>query len=280
MFTENPFSRSETLRVVESRPSRSTRRMGIRAISIVRDLEDDGATAKPAGIDALLGSLREPEAVKLFHVDYDCSLTQLPDLGRFPNIEHVHLEGRKLRDYRALDAVPKLSDLSLFNYKEPDFSRFKGRPLARLRMVRGRIERLSVCADFVFLQQCTKLVEFDSSAVNTLLLESCNRVDLKTLGRIQGLTDLDLLAIKSIPSFSVLADCKSLKTLVVTANPFSKTDLSYLRTSRRPRRIFLGARNSLIADLADSNPHIIITNGDVCYVDGQLSPSITPFYEE
>ena len=279
MFEPNPFGLSETLRIIESRPLDATVRPNIRAISVVPDPEDDATTARREELDEVLCRLDNPERVRLFHVDYDSRLAELPHLSRFKNIEYAYIEGRKIRGYEVLGSLGKLSHLLIVNYKDRDLRRFGEQVFEVFRAIRGGLEHVEIRSRFVFLQQCTKLISFGEMEIQKLWLESCNRVDLSTVGNIRKLVELHLLSAKSIPSFEFLRSCHDLEELVVSGNPLNKTDLGALRDIRKPRRIFLVVKDALIADLASANPHVIFTNGDVCYVDGEQVATTAPFYE-
>jgi hypothetical protein len=62
--------------------------------------------------------------------------------------------------------------------------------------------------------------------------------------------------------------CQELKDLTITT-ALGKTDFSALGQALALQSVFLGVRSAVIERLASDSPHLLITNGEVCFRGGQ-----------
>jgi hypothetical protein len=281
MFEWSEFRNNQTLKIIESRPPRRIVRKELRAVTIGPDPKNRSAKPHSAAIDAILHSLVAPEKIRLLYVDGCSKITRLPNIARFKNLEYLHILGGRIRAYGGVGNLARLRELWLVGYCEKNIDRFPVRDLEMFRAQGGRLEEVAVDAKFVFLQVCTKLIRFRRSRIDSLCLEACNRLELDTLGQVRGLTTLELVARRDIPSFDFIGRCPNLKKLVVSANALKQTDMRALHKTRTLQRVFLGMlKERAITDLAMANPHLVVTNGRVCYREGVLQEDNTAFFED
>jgi hypothetical protein len=264
MRMPNPFTREETLTIIETRPRQARIPATVRAVCIRPDPKDWKAKPRPDDIDAVMARL-PADTVELIDVDYNCRLSRLPCLNRQSHIRYAHLGAHRLRDYSPLFTLGRLEALFLVSVPLTSLSAFQNRPLKYVRLIRGRVTQLDVSAPFVFLQNCTQLTTFGNVSVTNLILESCRRVDLTSLAKLRGLRQLHLLAPGPLASIAPLLGCKSLESLVLTATPLGKTDLGVLGALPSLKWVFLGVGNAHVSKLAEVLPRVIVTNGDACF---------------
>jgi hypothetical protein len=264
MREANPFAKEETLTIIESRPRKARIPATARAVCIRPDPKDWKAQPRLDDIDAVMARL-PPDTVELIDIDYDSGLPRLPCLDRQSHIRYVHLGAHKLRDYSPLFTLTRLERLFLVSVPLTSLSAFQSRPLKSVRLIRGRLTHVDVSAPFVFLQNCTQLTTFGNVSIANLILQSCRRVDLASLAMVRRLRQLRLLAPGPLPSTAPLLGCKSLESLVITATPLGKTDLRVLGTIPSLKWVFLAVGDARVAELALALPHIMVTNGDVCF---------------
>ena len=267
MYEPNPFAGKRTLSIDERMPARATARADIRAISIRGGRGSVSGTPDEQRIEGLLASLRRPERVELFEVDYGSSLRRVPNIDRFRNIRFAHVAGRGIRDYGALYRLRRLKSLFLVNYQQRNLEDFPRLALDSFRAIRGRLEQLAVRARFALLQDCARLRDLSGSAVGWLIMETCKRVSFPTLCNVQRLRRLELLGCRGLDNFDWIAGCETLQHLVVTAVPCSRIDLTGLTAARSLRAIFLPAPEKLIASTSAST-RAAVSNGDVWYRRG------------
>jgi hypothetical protein len=264
MRESNPFSKEETLTIIESRPRKARIPAIVRAVCIRPDPKDWKAKPLLDDIDAVLARL-PPDTVELIDIDYNCGLPRLPSLDRQSHIRYVHIGAHKLRDYSPLFTLTRLERLFLVSAPLTNLSAFQSRPLKSVRLIRGRVTHVDVSAPFVFLQNCTQLTTFGNVSIANLILQSCRRVDLASLAMVRRLRQLHLLAPGPLPSTAPLLGCKSLESLVIAATPLGKTDLRVLGTMPNLKWLFLTASDARVAELAEVLPRVMVTNGDVCF---------------
>jgi hypothetical protein len=267
MHEPNPF-RDKTLTLIESRPSAPPMLGELRGLAIRPDRDDLGARPRLDQINALLARIPAPEQIELLEVDYHSNLTALPALARFPNLRYAHVAGRKIKSYEGLHALRRIQSLFLVAYKEQDLSRFSSQQLLYLRLIRGSVSRIDRNAKSALLQNCSHLTELSEVRMESLMIEACNRLELETLPRVSGLRKLSLIAQRNIPALDWIGRCPSLQSLVITANPLTHADLSALCTSRHLKVAFLGSvSKARILQIAEQNPGLVVTNGDICFHD-------------
>jgi hypothetical protein len=271
MKEANPFGQEETLNIVETRPSKARMPANVRAVRIEPDPKDRKAKPLPDEIDTVIDRLPR-DTVELIDIDYESRLPRMPRLEQQNSIRYAHIGARKLRDRAPLFRLTRLERLFLVSVSLPDLSRLRSRSLKYLRVIRGTGARLDVSAATMFLQGCAQLVTFGKVDITSLLLEACRRVDLASLPAVRGLRHLDLLAPGPLPSIHPLRGCESLESLVITATPLSKLDVGALHDMPSLKRIFLGAGDKRVAELSRQMPHVMITNGSVCFRENAALP--------
>ena len=281
MVEANPFAGERTLAVLESDPPERPMWDGIRAIRFDVDRANPLAPPKPRldAIDAMLATVPDPEQIELVAFDYDSLLTALPRIDRFANLRFAHIAARGIKSYDRLYGLRKLDGLFLVAYRRPDLSDFASLDLELFRAIRGQLERFDVAARHVHLQSCARLTDVAGARVRTLVLEACNRTRLEQLPAVEGLRDLQLRAHRHIPTLDWLADCASLRALVINASSLGKTDVSALCKSTHIRCAFLGSTpRAVIAKIAEQAPAMVVTNGDVTFWNGGPAP-LGKYYE-
>ena len=278
MRGSNPFPKEETLTIIETRPRKVRIPATVRAVCIRPDPKDCKAKPRLDDMDAVMARL-PPDTVELVDIDYDCRLPRLPCLSRQRQVRYFNLGARRLRDYSPLFTLTRLEHVFLVSAALTSLSAFQNRPLKSVRLIRGHVARVDVSAPFIFLQNCTQLTAFGNVSIANLILQSCRRVHLASLARVCGLRQLRLLAPGPLPSAAALLGCKSLQSLVITATPLGNTDLGVLDAMPRLKWMFLGVGDARVAELAETLPRVMVTNGGVCFrATKQLPPE--QYYRE
>jgi len=118
---------------------------------------------------------------------------------------------------------------------------------------------------------CTKLINFgeNNDRVKKLEVESCNKLDLNTIPRLQNLVYLTFRSRKNITDLNFILELKKLKGLLITASPLSKADLSALLTSESLQDAFISASKRVVESIAKANKKLIVSNGDYDYFNGE-----------
>lgn len=228
-------------------------------------------------LNKVLQLIETPKEVKYLSIDYDSKLTKLPEITIFPNIEMIYLGCRKVKEYSQLASLKCLKDVTVCNFPYEDLRIFEKNSLSRLQILRGKLLKFDVSADLVGVADCSNLSEFSDIRVRKLEIDACKRLNLDSLENIKNLQQLTLRSQKEIQNFNFLKYLPDLKDLVVTANNLSKTDISKLYETKVPF-IFLGVKDSLIRDIAESNSSIVITNGSLTYNKGIKASSNLDYY--
>lgn len=270
MYNGNPFKKN-TLSIYESHPLDAAIPSKVEAIEIWVDYSA-GARPRPADIGTVLAKVPAAE-VKLFGIDSSSELREVPDLHRFGNLEYLHLAGRKLAAPGDLSFLRRLHTLFIAGAKESSLAGMRLGPLRNLRLIRGNTEIIDVPVGKAVLQSCQKLREFGAIELRILELEGCHHMDLATLARVRGLKDLQLLGLRRIDDFSFLRGCRELVSLQVAGSlgvqraplHFAMTDFRGLGECPGLRNVGLQLSNTKIRELAAEFPHLLISNGGVCF---------------
>lgn len=270
MYNGNPFKHN-TLTIYESHPLDAAIPAKVEAIEIWVDYSA-GTRPRPADIDTVLAKVPAAE-VKLFSIDYSSELRQVPDLRRFSNLQYLHLAGLKLASPGDLSFLRHVHTLFIAGAKDSSLAGLRLGPLDNLRLIRGNTEIMDVTAGRALLQSCQKLREFAAAELRVLELEGCHHVDLATLARVRGLKDLQLLGLRRLDDFGFLRGCRDLVSLQVAGSAgvprapvrFAMADFRGLGECPSLRNVGLQLNNSRIRELAAEFPHLLISNGGVCF---------------
>jgi hypothetical protein len=270
MSNRNPFKQN-TLTIYESHPLDAAIPSKVEAIEIWVDYSA-GTRPRPADIGTVLAKVPAAE-VRLFSIDSSSELREVPDLRRFSNLEYLHLAGRKLASPGDLSFLGRVHTLFIVGAKDSSLAGLRLGPLENLRLIRGNTEILDVPVGKALLQSCQKLREFGATELRILELEGCHHVDLATLSRVRGLKDLQLLNLRRIDDFSFLRGCRELVSLQVAGSlgapraplRFAMADFRGLGECPSLRNVGLQLSNARIQELAAEFPHLLISNGGVCF---------------
>jgi hypothetical protein len=271
MYNGNPFVQN-TLTIHESHPLDAVIPSGVKAIEIHVDFAA-GVRPRPADIEAVLAKVPATE-IKLFAIDYNSELRELPSLHRFTNLEYLHLAGRKLPSPGDLSFLHCVHTLFMVGAKEPRLAGMYLRPLKNLRLIRGKTEIIDVTVlGRALLQSCQRLREFSAVELRVLGLENCHHVDLTTLARVKGLTELHLNGLRRIDDFGFLRGCLELVSMVVAGTAgapqapanLATADFRGLAECPSLRNVRLQVSSPRIQELAIEYPQLLISNGDICF---------------
>ena len=279
MFHEpNPFGTAETLTIDEGAPRRSTARANIRAI-VIRASSTVSRHVDVGRVQGVMDALPNPERVRLFAVDYDSRLSRLPSLARFPQLAHLHIGARRIRDYSPIHRLRALKNVFLVGYKHRDLADMAPLRLEELRLIRGQITTLDVSASWALIQGCTQLRDLGDSSIRFLILQACNKLSCDSLRKVRGLRRVDLLGCRGATEFSWMRACKTLQRLSVTATPSSRMDLSTLRGAHA-RQLFLSIPAAKLREVSNMLPEAAVSNGDVWYRGGAVGEGSDPLLED
>ena len=270
MYNGNPFKKN-TLTIYESHPLDAVIPSKVEAIEIWVDYSA-GTRPRPADIGTVLAKVPAAE-VKLFGIDSSSELREVPDLRRFSNLEYLRLAGAKLASPGDLSFLRHVHTLFITGTKDSSLAGMRLGPLKNLRLIRGSTEIMDVTVGKAWLQSCQKLREFGAIELRILELEGCHHVDLATLARVRGLKDLQLLGLRRLDDFSFLRGCRELVSLQVAGSlgvpraplRFAMADFRGLGECPSLRNVGLQLSNPRIRELAAEFPHLLISNGGVCF---------------
>ncbi|QNN20909.1 hypothetical protein HED60_01035 [Planctomycetales bacterium ZRK34] len=220
-----------------------------------------------------------PGANRLTHLAIDLKkpprslATILPKL----NIQNLWVSvGTRSWLAEAVGQIAGLDELVVYRWPDDDLSRFK-QPIERhLTVGQSRItttEGLSgdgiKSLDVV---HCKRFREFAPTQAIFCTIASCPDVDYTSLGKIMGLRSLMIQSQPPIHSVANLLVCKRLHELCITATRLQADDLDLL--AQLPELAFFWASPSLTVAqaqrLSQAKRDLIVTNGDVCYKDGNV----------
>lgn len=278
MRQTNPFAREETLTIDESCPLAAPIPPKVRAVCIERDFFDLKSQPRLDEINEVMAQLPK-DTLELIDIHYNCRLKRLPCLERQNGLRYVHLGVGNLRDYSPLYNQTRLEQLFLMSAPLTSLSAFREMPLKRIRLIRGRFTSLDASATRVLLQECRHLTTLGDVRIAMLTLQTCKRFDLSSLASVRELWHLSLISPGPLPSLEPLVGCKSLASLVITATPLGKTDFHALAVMPTLKWLFLAAGDARVSKVAEVLPHIMVTNGKVCFREGKELPPQT-YYEE
>src|SRR5262245_46919487 len=135
MYNGNPFVKN-TLTIHESHPLDAVAPFDVEAIEIHADFAA-GTRPKPADIETVLAKV-PATAIKLFAIDANSELREVPSLRRFTNLEYLHLAGRKLASPGDLSFLHRIHTLFIVGAKDSSLAGIHSGPLEYLRLIRGR----------------------------------------------------------------------------------------------------------------------------------------------
>lgn len=270
MSNGNPFKKN-TLTIYESHPLDAVIPSKVEAIEIWVDYSA-GTRPRPADIDTVLAKVPAAE-VKVFGIDANSALREVPDLRRFSNLEDLRLTGAKLASPGDLSFLRHVHTLFIAGAKDSSLAGMRLSPLKNLRLLRGRTEIIDVTVGWAWLQSCQKLREFGAIELRILELDGCHHVDLATLARVRGLKDLQLVGLRRLDDLSFLRGCRELVSLQVggsigsprAPSRFALADFRGLGECPSLRNVGLQLSNTKIQELAAEFPHLVISNGGVCF---------------
>ena len=257
----------DTFVIVESRPLETPPSSDVRHIEITAKGAEE-AKPRPDEIDEVIRRL-PAEGIATLHIDNSSRLTRLPPIDRFKNLRVVEIHSKSIKDLGPLFALQHLKRLIITWGKADNLSALRGRPFDYVQLSRGNIVRFDLTAGTAFCQQCSHLASFEGAEISFAQLESCKRVDLSTFASVRGLISLRMVGSGPVAAnFDFALGCRDLKNLTITTAR-NKTDFSALGRVPALRSAFLDVKSAVIKRLAADFPHLLLTNGEVCYRDNQ-----------
>jgi hypothetical protein len=260
----------DTFVIIESRPLDTPPPSDVRHVEITADRAEGREEAKPRPneIDDVIRRL-PPEGVATLSIHHSSRLIRLPPIDRFRNLQVLDIEAKGIKDLGPLFALEHLERLTISGCKADNLSALQGRPFNYIRLIRGNIVRFDLTAWHVRCQYCSHLVSFAGAAISYADLEGCKQVDLSTLASVRRLISLKMVGSGPVAAnLDFALGCQELKDLTITT-ALSKTDFSALGRAPALQSVFLGVRSAVIERLASDSPHLLITNGEVCFRGGQ-----------
>jgi len=249
--------------IIESRPFDTTPPSDVRHVQITaaRAAEE---RPRPDEIDEVIRRV-PAEGVRTLRIHYSSRLTRLPPIDRFKNLKVLEIQNRTIKDLGPLFALGHLESLTLTSVKADRLPALQGRRYNYVRLIRGNIVQLDLTARNVFCQECSHLVSFGGAEISFADVQSCKNVDLSTFAPVRGLIDLRIVGTGPVvTSFDFAVGCRDLKNLTITTLR-STTDFSALGRAPALRSAFLLVKRSMLARVAGDCPHLVISNGDVCF---------------
>ena len=272
MYMGSPYTKAETLFINEATgrlPGVPRRR--IRALAIDYDewsVKSPKKNYAPelAAINALLAKLPEPSALELFAIQHNSKLKQVPDIGRFKNLRHLHIGGSKVSDFEPIHQFNQLDSLFLIGYEEEDLQKFKGLRADYFRAIRGSLTHIDAKMTEGCFQNCSKLVSLDGAKARKLELEACKRIDHDTMSGVRGLKCLILStsSAKSLTAMDFVSRCSQLEYLGLEGAHFNAIDYSALPQSKSLKYLTTVVKDSLLREVAAANPRKVVHNHDLC----------------
>lgn len=266
MYQGNPFSKN-TISIDESSPPPIlTEDKNILGIAIYPNEENYNARPQLNKINELLLKIHNPNSVKLFEVDYDSNLQQLPNLEKFQNIEYLHIAGRKIKEFDIISKLNKLKSLFLVNYKFKTIPKLNIEGLIDFRAIRGKLEIIDFSSECFEFQSCQKLIKFEKIKSKKVSIESCHNVNLESFANVDKLETLEIRGIKKLISLSFLCKCNELRELVITATNMLEVDTKVLNSTQNLKKCFFGqCSKKLLRKFAQDAPTILFSNGDISF---------------
>ena len=266
------------LKLIDARPTRRSNWRKATVLWIEGDPAAERAAVSASLVNAFLRELPIRDQIASLYVHRSSALTEVPDLSLLPKLEEVSLAGPHLESYETLRRVTALDTLVVFGYGHPDFSFLAHLHPQWLQLGRAAPEVFDLSCQLALLQSWPRLRRFGPCSVERLILQACNNVSLETLANLQQLKRLDLIGCRKLDSLAFVAACSTLETLVLTQAPHGKLDFTPVLESSSLRKLFLSAGGKFLRSLADRNPKLVITNGDVCFHDNASVDPQVAFY--
>lgn len=177
----------------------------------------------------------------IFSAGYSSRPAAIIDLANFPRLRALSLYWNNY--YRSLDTLKNLLHLDLWYYKPQsrdlrDFIRFD--QLANLTLVMATVdsldgmEQLSALKEMKIannraLKRFFSRPELSRLEVVDLWIESCKKMELETLPRMESLKQLRLISMGKIPSLkNILPRFPNLESLNLTDSELINGDIHYL----------------------------------------------------
>lgn len=263
----------DTFVIIESRPLDTPPSSDVRHIKITADESEgaEGEKPRPDEVDEAIRSV-SAEGVKTLKIHYSSRLTRLPPIDRFRNLSVLEIEAKGIKDLGPLSALEHLERLLITSCKADNLSALRRHSFDYVRLIGGNIVHFDLMTRRAFCQKCAHLVSFEGAEISYAEVESCKRVDLSTFASVRGLISLRMVGTgPAVANFDFASGCRDLKNLTITT-PLSKADFSALGRAPALRSAFLGVKRSVLEQIAADFPHLLITNGDVCFHERQEMP--------
>lgn len=115
---------------------------------------------------------------------------------------------------------------------------------------------------------CTELRHLDDLSVGELWIEACRNLAIDTLANVRGLRSLTLVS-QVLPSFEFVFGCQELERLFIGAAETPPRVGPLIQSASLRLISICPARNSLIREIGEANPNVIVSNTSVCFRDGR-----------
>lgn len=178
---------------------------------------------------------------------------------------------------RDFDIVAQCRDLEILKLRDVMHLRSltqSGCHVRRLTLVRCKDFEISDLDSIAGLQSLSiahspKLRSIGPSlSVESLSVETCNHLDLRSIRNLPGLKTLHLRGLKLIETLAFLPDLPQLAELIINGSRLATDDASPILESSSLMRLWIPLSNHAIENIGTQRPAITVTNGRVCYKSG------------
>ncbi len=271
MYEPNPY-KNNRLSIDETKPELGqSDGYNIECIEILPGNEDFEAKPDDKALNKIIRSIKEPEKVKAFVVDYNSGLRCLPDISAFKSLEYFHIAGRKIKAFDEIKTFKRLKNIFFASYKGDKIRLASGVGLEFFRAIKGSLQIIDFSSTKFFLQSCGKLERLGPIDSKVMWLEGCHALDLNSLGNANRLTHLRILGRKELKSLSFISKCEDLQQVSITATDMRRVDVGVLENSKSLKKIFLGqCSQPLLREFSESAPSVLLSNGDLTLIGAQV----------
>jgi hypothetical protein len=126
---------------------------------------------------------------------------------------------------------------------------------------------------------CASLQDVGGLTTMQLAIDHCQGVDLNTIGKVTGLDGLRISCHKKIHSLEFLANCTTLRHLVISGSTYVRRAWDPVISSQSLQTAWLGppVTDEEVRSIGEKNVDITISNGRMCYSEGQ-QVSVDTYY--
>lgn len=201
--------------------------------------------------------------------------TDLDEIDR-THIRFLRIGAPRLPDLGRINAVTSLRELEILGGAFSSFAQIKESRLDSCTLVHRTLGEISDVDEVskleeLWLARCQNLVGFSGSAnrIRRLVIEACNKFDMKTLGMAGGLTRLRIMGCKKPFDLADIAIAEQLEEITITNSAVVLESPVKLRSEALRKLWISPCRNERLRSTSEANPRVRISNGDASFVGGE-----------